>query len=68
MTDIEKSPKFLDHFTQKAQEDDRHSNDTLIWIFVLLLVACILYPPMIFVFLLAAVAGVLVTLFPPKRE
>lgn len=66
MTDIEKSPKFLDYF--QKQEDDRHPNDTLIWIFVLLLVACILYPPMIFVFLLAAVAGVLVTLFPPKRE
>lgn len=65
MTDIEKSPKFLDHF--QKQEDDRHSNDTLIWIFALLLVACILYPPMIFVFLLAAVAGIVVTLFPPKK-
>ncbi len=66
MTDLPQSPKFLDHFQQ--QEDDRHSKDTLIWIFALLLLVCILYPPMIFVFLLAAVAGVLVTLFPPKRE
>ena len=66
MTDIEKSPKFLDHF-QKPQEDDRHPKETLVWIFALLLLVCILYPPMIFVFLLAAVAGILVTLFPPKK-
>jgi len=65
MTDLPQSPKFLDYF--QKQEDDRHPNDTLIWIFALLLVVCVLYPPMIFVFLLAAVAGILVTLFPPKR-